>query len=248
MEEGVLMSAKEACRYAVIGRVLDKKLTQMQAAAELGLSVRQIKRLCKGVARQGASAVVSKRRGKASNHQIDEADKAKWIAQVRDKYVDFGPTLAREYLGQEGFKYSRETLRGWMVQAGLWQPKRKRKARVHSPRARRPRLGELIQIDGSHHDWLEGRGPKCCLIAFIDDATGRVLAARFFLSESTANYMELLEQYVQAYGVPRPCTATGTAFLPNTKSTSAHPRNLSEPCYSSILNRSWLARRRPRDE
>ena len=122
---------------------------------------------------------------------------------VRSQYADFGPQLAHEYLQREhGFAWSVETLRGWMMQAGLWQTKRRRAQRVHSARARRECLGELVQIDGSHHDWFEGRSAKCCLIAFIDDATGRVLGARFFEQETTQGYLAVLRALVQRFGAP----------------------------------------------
>jgi len=202
MEEGVLMSTKEAHRYALLRGVLNKKLTQAQAAGQLGLSLRQVKRLCKALAKEGAAGLVSKKRGRASNRQIAATDRDRWLEHVRTQYADFGPTLAREYLRQDGFAHSAETLRSWMISAGLWQPKRKRKARSHSPRPRRPRRGELIQIDGSPHDWFEGRAPKCCLIAFIDDATSAVLAARFVPAESTQAYMQVLQRYVQTHGAP----------------------------------------------
>jgi hypothetical protein len=122
---------------------------------------------------------------------------------VREHYADFGPCLAHEYLQREhGFSYSVETLRGWMIDAGLWRARQRRAARVHSPRQRRECLGELVQIDGSHHDWLEGRAAKCCLIAFIDDATGRVLGARFYEQETTEGYLAVLHEHVQRHGAP----------------------------------------------
>ena len=122
---------------------------------------------------------------------------------VREHYADFGPELAREYLAQEhGFAYSSETLRKWMIQDGLWRAKQHKTARLHSPRERRARRGELVQIDGSHHDWFEGRAPKCCLIAFIDDASGEILGARFSLTETTQAYSEVLRRHVRTHGVP----------------------------------------------
>jgi hypothetical protein len=122
---------------------------------------------------------------------------------VRHSYADFGPLLAHEYLQREhGFACSVETLRGWMIAAGLWQAKRRRSQRVHSPRARRDCLGELVQIDGSHHDWFEARSGKCCLLAFIDDATGRVLGARFFAQETTQGYLSVLHELVKRHGAP----------------------------------------------
>ena len=125
---------------------------------------------------------------------------------LRQHYADFGPTLAAEYLAQHhGFRRSVEALRTWMVGAGLWQAKQADKKRPHPPRERRPRLGELIQIDGSPHDWFEGRGPRCCLIAFIDDASSRLMWARFAPVESTRVYLAGLAQYVGHYGVPVAC-------------------------------------------
>ncbi len=106
------------------------------------------------------------------------------MARVKERYADFGPTLAAEYLRAEGFTVSKETLRGWMIEAGVWQAKHKRPPRLHPPRPRRARLGELVQIDGSAHDGFEGRGARCTLIAFIDDATSRVMVARFVPVES----------------------------------------------------------------
>ena len=197
------MSQKEVQRLAVLGKVLNEELLQSQAAQQLGLSVRQVKRLCRRVREQGPAGLISRRRGRPSNRRIDDAQRAHFVELVRTHYGDFGPLLAHEYLQREhGFGFSVETLRGWMMAAGLWKAKQRRAKRVHSPRARRPCLGELVQIDGSHHDWFEGRSGKCCLIAFIDDATGRVLRARFFEQETTQGYLWVLQAYVLRHGAP----------------------------------------------
>lgn len=197
------MSQKEAQRLGVVRQVLDGRITQAQAALVLKLSVRQLKRLCRQVRDEGASGLVSKRRGVPSNRRIEAGVREHFMAIVRERYSDFGPELAREYLAREnGFTHSTETLRGWMIQAQLWKPKRRRQQRVHSPRQRRACRGELVQIDGSHHDWFEQRAPKCCLIAFIDDATGQVLAARFFATETTQGYLGLLREHAAAHGLP----------------------------------------------
>jgi len=199
----LLMSEKEAQRLSVLHRVLDGGLKQAQAAQQLGVSVRQVKRLCRRLRSQGAAGLVSRRRGRPSNRRIDPAQREHYVGLVRAHYADFGPRLAYEYLQREhGFGFSVETLRGWMTAAGLWQAKQRRAKRVHSPRARRPCLGELVQIDGSHHDWFEGRSAKCCLLAFIDDATGRVLGARFFEQETTQGYLAVLRGLVQRHGAP----------------------------------------------
>ncbi|MCU0814785.1 MAG: ISNCY family transposase, partial [Burkholderiaceae bacterium] len=182
---------------------MDEELLQSQAAQQLGLSVRQVKRLCRRVREQGPAGLISRRRGRPSNRRIEDAQRAHFVELVRTHYGDFGPLLAHEYLQREhGFGFSVETLRGWMMAAGLWKAKQRRAKRVHSPRARRPCLGELVQIDGSHHDWFEGRSGKCCLIAFIDDATGRVLRARFFEQETTLGYLSVLLAYVRRHGAP----------------------------------------------
>lgn len=199
----VMLNEREADRLGVIKRVAAKEVSQAMAALQLGLSVRQIKRLCRGYRSNGAQALVSKRRGVPSNRRIGEQRKAAIVALVREHYADFGPQLASEYLqAQHQQTIGVETLRGWMIEAGLWKAKKRRVQRQHSPRQRRARLGELVQIDGSHHDWFEGRGDTCCLIAFIDDATGRVLAARFSASETTQAYLALLQTHVGTHGVP----------------------------------------------
>lgn len=197
------MSVKEAGRLAVIRQVQQGQLNQAQAALKLGLSVRQIKRLCRCVRTEGDAGLISRKRGVPSNRKIADAVREQVLQLVVQRYSDFGPELAREHLARDhGFVHSTETLRGWMTQAGLWTPKRRRAKRIHSPRARRACLGELVQIDGSHHDWFEGRAPKCCLIAFIDDATGRVLGGRFEPGETTQGYLTVLERYVTEHGAP----------------------------------------------
>jgi hypothetical protein len=118
--------------------------------------------------------------------RIDEAAKQRYVDIVRQRYADFGPTLAAEHLAQHhGFEYSRETLRGWMIQAGLWQDKPVRRKRVFQLRQRCVAVGELVQIDGSPHAWLEDRGPRCTLIIFVDDASGALRYARFDKAETT---------------------------------------------------------------
>ena len=197
------MSQEEVQRLEVVKRVMDAGLEQAQAAQLLGLSVRQVKRLCRRVRELGAQGLISRRRGRPSNRRIAPDRREHYVQLVRSQYADFGPQLAHEYLKREhGFEWSVETLRGWMLQAGLWQAKRRRAKRVHHPRARRECLGELVQIDGSHHDWFEGRSDKCCLIAFIDDATGRVVGARFFEQETTQGYLQVLHALVQRLGAP----------------------------------------------
>ena len=197
------MSQKEAQRLAVLGEVVGERLTVKQAATSLGISDRQVKRLTRRLRAEGSGGLISRKRGAPSNRRIAAQVRERYIGLVGAHYSDFGPTLAWEYLQRDhGFVHSVETLRGWMSEAQLWKPKRRRQLRVHSPRSRRACRGELVQIDGSHHDWFEGRAAKCCLIAFIDDATGEVLAARFFAGETTAGYMALLREHASRHGVP----------------------------------------------
>ncbi len=204
MEEGdITMSKKELTRYEIVRRVIDKRMRQAEAASRLGVTERQVKRLVRAVREEGATGLVSKRRGRPSNRRIGEDEKAYCLDLMRARYADFGPTLAAEYLADEhGFPYSVETLRGWMAEAGLWAPKKAGRTRAHPPRERRARLGELVQIDGSPHDWFEGRSPKCCLIAFIDDATSGLMRARFVPVESTRAYLAVLKDYVTESGIP----------------------------------------------
>jgi transposase len=201
--ELVQMSNKELERYALIQRVVGKAVSQRFAATQLALSVRQVRRLCVAYSTHGAQGLVSKQRGKPSNRQTDGMRRSRIMALVQTHYRDFGPTLASEYLlSQHDQRLSSETLRQWMIDDGLWEPKRKRAKRAHPSRARRPCMGELIQIDGSPHAWFEDRAPKCTLIAFIDDATGHVLGARFYPTETTVAYLDVLECHVREHGRP----------------------------------------------
>lgn len=203
MAEVVQMSLKEADRYAVIQQVIERTMGQSDAALWLNISVRQVKRLVRTIRQNGAQGAVSKRWGVPSNRRISPAVRDRFVGLVREHYRDFGPTLACEYLAaQHGYSGSAETLRGWMIEAGLWKAKRSRVRRIHSPRERRSRLGELVQIDGSPHAWFEQRAPKCCLIAFIDDATGDLMQACFYPVESTNAYLHSLQCYVGKHGRP----------------------------------------------
>ena len=202
-EERITMSRQEVDRLGVIQSVVSKQIKQWEAARQLGLSQRQVKRLVQRYRREGAAGLVSWRRGKPANNALGEAVRAQALGLVRERYADFGPTLACEKLSEcHGLDLSVETLRQWMISEALWQPKRRRQARVHQRRARRPCFGELIQIDGSPHDWFEGRGPRCTLLVFIDDATSQLLALRFVPSETTEAYLGLLSEYLDRYGRP----------------------------------------------
>ena len=200
--ERLEMSLKEVKRLEVLRRIADGVLSQRLASEELGLSTRQVRRLQRRYDALGASSLVSCRRGKPSNHRLPETLKREVLVRLHERYGDFGPTLAAECLRGEGVQVSKETVRQWMIEAGLWKAVRGRRKRLHPPRPRRSRLGELVQIDGSAHDWFEGRGLRCTLIAFIDDATSRVMHAHFAAVESTQAYLDALQRYVITYGRP----------------------------------------------
>jgi Helix-turn-helix domain len=203
MVEVVQMSVKEADRYAVIQQVIERTMTQADAALWLNLSVRQVKRVVRAIRQQGVQGAVSKRWGVPSNRRIAPSVREHFVDLVARHYSDFGPTLACEYLVRDhGYTGSAETLRGWMMQADLWKAKRSKVRRIHSPRTRRSRLGELVQIDGSPHAWLEDRAAKCCLIAFVDDATGQLMQACFYPVESTSAYLHSLRCYIASHGRP----------------------------------------------
>lgn len=201
--ETIAMSHKELDRVGVIRKVLDGELKQGVGAELLDLSVRQVKRLVRAMREGGPAGLVSKRRGRVSNNRIADSIRTEFMALVQSCYADFGPTLAHEKLTElHGFGHSVETLRAWMVADGLWQPRRRRQAAIHQRRPRRPCRGELVQIDGSPHDWFEDRGPGCSLIVFIDDATSELMALRLVPAETTQAYMEALDGYLAVHGRP----------------------------------------------
>lgn len=165
----VTMTDKELYRLGIIQRVFDRALLQRDAADILELSVRQVQRLVRLYRTDGATAFASSRRGRPANNRIDEETRCKALDLIRCHYSDFGPTLATEKLAERHHIHlSVETVRNWMTADGLWRPHSRRRTRVYQPRYRRDCLGELVQIDGSHHDWFEGRAPKCCLLVFMD--------------------------------------------------------------------------------
>jgi transposase len=161
------MSTKELSRLEVMQRLDRKRLKQAAAAELLGMSRRQVKRLIRRYRQQGAAGLVSKRRGRPSNNQLAEETRRKVLDLLKSKYKGFGPTLACEKLVElDGLKISDETVRQLMIVEGLWKAKKARKVIVHQMRDRRACFGELIQIDGSPHDWFEGRAPCCDLLVY----------------------------------------------------------------------------------
>ncbi len=205
MIKGTLkLSYQEIDRLDVIKSLESKHISQQTAAKKLGLSTRQVRRLQKTFRKDGVSGLISKHLGKKSNNQLSAEFKAEVAKLIREKYHDFGPTLAHEKLTEKhAKKLSVESIRHIMIAEGLWKAKQKRKEKpIFQHRQRRERFGELIQIDGSPHDWFEGRGAYCTLIVFIDDATSKLTALRFSPTETTQAYMEVTKAHLQRYGRP----------------------------------------------
>ena len=201
-EERVALGRRDQERLVGLREVEAGHLRRREAAARLRLSVRQVGRLLRRLSAEGVKGLVHRLRGCRSNRRLSEAQRREALALLsQEKYRGFGPTLAAEHLSRVGVEVSRETLRGWMSEAGLWRPRRKRVKKVHTWRERRAAFGELVLLDSSDHDWLEGRGPRLRLIAFIDDATGR-FRGRFFERETTLANMLALREWLECFGRP----------------------------------------------
>jgi hypothetical protein len=208
-KEGILtrkdiisMSVKELRRVSIIHKVVDKELTQVKAAEVLGLSARQVRRLAKRVLAEGDQGLIHRSRGKPSNRKLPQGIKPGVLELYQQKYYDFGPTLANEKLLElDGIKLGIQTLRNWLIEAGLWQKRRKIKG-YRQWRPRKDCFGEMVQMDGSHHDWLEGRGSELVLMGYIDDATSQVFA-RFYDYEGTIPAMDSFKGYAKRYGLPQ---------------------------------------------
>jgi len=197
------MSGKEISRLNIMQKINDKRLKQREAAEILGVSVRQVKRLLKAFKEKGAKGLVSKHREKESNNRLKEELVKQVLDLIKSKYTGFGPTLAHEKLVEiDKLSISDESVRKIMIAEGIWKARRIRKIVTHQMRKRRACMGELVQIDGSPHDWFEGRSPKCTLLVFIDDATGKLLQLRFVKNESFFTYCEAAQGYFEHYGKP----------------------------------------------
>ncbi len=200
-EDKVLMSGKELRRVHVIHQVREKQITQREAGTLLRLTDRQIRRLLGRVQEEGDQGLLHRGRGKPSNRRMPETRKAKVLKLYEERYGDFGPTLAVEKLAERHrIEISAETLRGWLLAKGVTHFRR-RKRPHRAWRTRKAHVGELVQLDGSHHAWFEGRGPTCVLMAYIDDAASRVFA-RFYEYEGTIPAMDSFQRYIRHYGIP----------------------------------------------
>lgn len=197
------MSHGELSRFDTLMRVGRGDLRVEDAAALLGLKRRQVFRLLQRLRSEGASGVVSRKRGRPGNRRHSEALRKQIIEIVREHYSDFGPTLAREYLiERHGITVACETLRQLMITAGLWKDREARRPRPYQPRYRRDCRGELVQVDGSKHWWFEDRGPQCTLLVYIDDATSELMHLEMVETESSFSYMRATRTYIERHGKP----------------------------------------------
>ena len=197
-----MLSTKDRDRLKILHEVKRKHLTQRAAAQQLGVSDRWVRELLRRVKKEGDRGVVHRGRGRVSNRRLPESVRTKTLKLVQAKYRDFGPTLACEYLAKNHqVEVSKETLRQWLIGAGLRRVKRRKVEEVHVWRPRRSCRGELLQWDTSEHDWLEGRGPRLYLVAMIDDATSQAYA-RFARHDSTEENLRVLWGYLKRWGRP----------------------------------------------
>lgn len=196
------MEKDPTIRSRVIDKVIEGLISQIQGARELGMSVRHFRRLCQSYQSQGFTALQSKLLGKPGNHQHPQSLKDIVLQLVKKHYHDYGPSLAHEKLVEDhSLKLCVSTVRKWMIESGIWQGKRRKRC-VHPRRDPRKRSGELLQLDGSHHDWFEGRGDKCCLTIAIDDATKEIVGATFSPEETTESYMNVMRAALVLKGRP----------------------------------------------
>jgi transposase/uncharacterized protein (UPF0248 family) len=215
----LLMSQKERDRMKVIHQVAQGKLRKRQAARVLGLGERQVRRIVQRYQREGDVGLVHRSRGRPSNRRLGEPVREEAVRLIRECYSDFGPTLASETLAErDGIVLSRETLRGWMIAEGIWKA-RARRVTHRQWRQRRECVGELVQMDTSIHDWLEGRGEQPVLIQMVDDATSRVFA-RFFGADTTEANMQMLMAYLKRYGRPVAIYADRASHFRTTRATT----------------------------
>lgn len=201
-EDMITMSQGDLKRLHVVHKAIDRAITQKEASEIIDLSERQIRRIIYRIRKEGDRAIVHRLRGRSSNRAIPEKSKNKILALFKAQYHDFGPTLASEKLFErDKIKINDETLRLWLREEGI--PYKERKKRPHRQwRERKSHYGQMVQMDGSHHAWLENRGPWCVFMGYIDDATG-IPFGRFYTSEGTNPAMDSLKRYIIRYGIPQ---------------------------------------------
>jgi transposase len=201
-EDTITMAQHELRRLHVIRKAIDQIITQKDASEVIGISLRQVQRMVARVKIEGDKGIIHKSRGQPSNRSIPDTTRRKALTLFKATYHDFGPTLASEKLFErDKIKINDETLRLWLRKEGI--PYKERKKRPHRAwRERKACFGQMVQMDGSHHDWLEGRGPWCVFMGYIDDATG-IPFGRFYMHEGTNPAMDSLKRYIKRYGIPQ---------------------------------------------
>ena len=201
-EDILMIKPEELKRYQLMGKVFDKSIDQQEAAEILGISDRQVRRIVRRVRVEGERGVIHRLRGKRGCRRVAEGVRGRILKLYRERYRGFGPALASEKLWElDHLRISDETLRLWLVTEGLWQVDKRRQRKTRTWRARKEKFGQMVQMDGSHHAWLEERGPKLVLMGYIDDATGKIYG-RFFDYEGTLPAMGGLKGYIRRYGLP----------------------------------------------
>lgn len=203
MEEILPMRTKEITRLEIMQRLNEKRLRQKEAALQLGLRVRPVKRLWRSYRKQAAKGLISQKRGRASNHRLAAGVVQAVLDLIKQTYFDVGPRLAHEQILEEHkIAISRERKRKIMIEEAIWKPRRAKQAQVPALRERRACFGELIQIDGSEHAWFEARQERCSLLVLIDDASGQLVELRFVKEETFFAYSEAVRAYLERYGKP----------------------------------------------
>jgi len=197
------MSTKEIKRIEILRMAVERKITQREGAQRINVTERHFRRLLQRYRERGPKGIISGHRGKPSNNRMGEKKREKILKKLKNDYRGFGPTFACEKLAErDGVRVSKESVRQLMIAEGLHRPKKRRKDRIHPLRERRKQRGELVQIDGSYHAWLEDRAEKACLLLFVDDATSEILAAEFVAHETYVTYARLCKRYFRQYGLP----------------------------------------------
>ncbi len=203
MKGVISMNCKETERIAIMDNLITKLIKQKHASKQLGISIRQIQRMVKRYKREGVAGLTHKSRGRVGNRALCQGKKEQIIDLIKKQYPDFGPTFTAEKLAErDSVIVSRETVRQLMIAEQLWRAKQRKEVAIHTYRERRSCVGELVQLDGSPHRWFEERADPCTLIAYIDDATSRIMDGAFMDYEGTFTLFSTTEHYLKTYGKP----------------------------------------------
>lgn len=246
MEELLEMNNKERERLKIIIRLEEGALNQDIAARQLKIGVRQLQRLIHEYRKNGEKALISKRRGKRSNYILPDHLRKEIAMVITQNYLDFGPTFAHEKLVEKhGIVASISSVRNVMIENKIWKPKKVKAEKVHQRRAPRECYGELVQMDGSYHDWFEGRAPECCLIVVIDDATSRLMWLQFVKWESCFGYFQTIKKYIKKHGKPMSIYTDRLAVFETTRKTDKNYKDTQVHRALSTLGIELILARSP---